>query len=281
MGARLNNEDVIKRIKEIHDNLYDLSQVFYKNRRIKIELVCQKHGSWFSYTEQLFRGQGCPKCGKIKAGKAQRTTFYEFVKIANKIHGNKYNYFESSYSKLSSSMEIECPEHGVFFQKGSEHIHQSQGCRKCGLLVSAEKRRLDVKEFILRSKKVHEDKYEYSKVNYVRNSDKVIITCPKHGGFMQEPQNHLNGSGCLKCALDEQVLRQIKTTEDFIRDSKIVHGNKYDYSRVNYVNSKSEVQIVCKKHGVFNQIANTHQFGSGCPNCNVSRRENQKILRKE
>lgn len=88
MPAKLTQEVIIQRIKKLHGNIYDLSLVNYKNRRTKIELVCKKHGGWMTLTEQLFRGQGCPVCGKKQAGKTQRIKFDDFVKRANKIHQN-------------------------------------------------------------------------------------------------------------------------------------------------------------------------------------------------
>ena len=278
MGAKLNNVDVIKRIREVHGDSYDLSEVNYKNRRTKIKVICNLHGSWLTYTEQLFRGQGCPLCASKKISEKVRIPFDEFVRRSNIIHRSKYNYFEHSYTIILNKTQIECPEHGIFSQRPSDHLYQKSGCSKCSNITNASKRKLGINSFIQKSRKLHGDKYDYSKVVYKSNHEKITISCPIHGDFKQEPQNHMNGSGCLKCSLVEQSLTQTKTTEEFIADSKLVHGNKYDYSLVSYINSKLNVEIICKKHGIFLQSARTHQDGGGCPNCNISRGE-QKIKR--
>jgi ssDNA-binding Zn-finger/Zn-ribbon topoisomerase 1 len=273
MGKKLTNKDVKKRIREIHNDLYDLSRVEYVNRRTKVELICSKHGSWLTYTEQLFRGQGCPKCGKKIAGKKRRLTFNDFVKRANEIHSIEYEYYKEGYVKSSSKLKIKCPIHGIFIQGAGEHLYSKQGCPKCGNIVNSNKRKLPLNEFISRSNEVHNNFYDYSLVDYVRSSTKVKIKCPTHGYFMQEPQNHLNGSRCPKCSLAEQVKRQTKPREVFIEQSILIHGETYDYSLIDYVRSSLNVKIVCEKHGMFLQTPNSHLTGSGCPNCNISRGE--------
>ena len=90
MAKRLTQADIIERIREVHGDKYDLSKIIYVNRRTKIELVCKLHGSWFTTTEQLFRGQGCFTCGKKQSGRTNRTSFKDFVIRANQIHENKY-----------------------------------------------------------------------------------------------------------------------------------------------------------------------------------------------
>ena len=61
----------------------------------------------------------------------------------------------------------------------------------------AVKKTLDevIKLFIKR----HNNKYDYSKVEYVNSSTKVCIICPEHGEFWQTPHKHLSGQGCPKC----------------------------------------------------------------------------------
>ena len=114
-------------------------------------------------------------------------------------------------------------------------------------------------DFIKKAKELHGDKYDYSKVNYLRSRDKVKIICPTHGEFEQKANNHLNGQGCPMC--------KISTTDSFIKKAKTVHGNKYDYSKVDYKKIKDKITIICKKHGPFIQIAGNHLAGSGCPSC--------------
>ena len=123
-------------------------------------------------------------------------------------------------------------------------------------------------QFITQSNLKHNNKYDYSLVEYRNNYTKVKIICPIHGIFEQSPDSHANrGSGCIKCAL----ARKLPTTDEFIKLCVEQHGNKYDYSLVNYVNSSTSITIICPKHGEFKQIANTHKGGAGCTLCSYER----------
>ncbi len=101
---------------------------------------------------------------------------------------------------------------------------------------------MTTEEFIQRAKAVHGDKYDYSKVKYVDRQTKVVIVCPKHGDFTQAPTSHIRGAGCPKCGNDKTALRM--TTEGFIQKAKTIHGDRYDYSKVEYVDNKKEVCII-------------------------------------
>ena len=109
--------------------------------------------------------------------------------------------------------------------------------------------------FIEKARKVHGSKYDYSKVEYVRSSDKIIIICPKHGEFKQSPGNHLAGKGCKKCGFISMWSKRLTkmTTEKFIREATNIHGNKYDYSKVKYVNASTQVIVICPIHGEIEQ----------------------------
>ena len=104
------------------------------------------------------------------------------------------------------------------------------------------------------------DKYDYSKVKYFNNQTKVCIICPKHGEFWQSPKSHLNGKGCYECSIEIRKIkckenykpnfakRNRKTNEEFIADAKKIHGEKYDYSIVEYINNKTKIIINCPIH---------------------------------
>lgn len=117
-------------------------------------------------------------------------------------------------------------------------------------------------EFVEKSINIHGIKYDYSKVIYINSRDKVEITCPIHGSFFQTPNNHLRNRGCFKCSKIKKL-----TQEEFIERAKIVHKGFYDYTKVNYINHKNKVTIVCPKHGEFLQNTNHHLRGNGCSKC--------------
>ena len=119
------------------------------------------------------------------------------------------------------------------------------------------------KEFIEKARKVHGDKYDYSKVEYIDNATKVRIICPEHGEFMQRPYSHLNGNGCPECA----GLKKWDTPK-FIEKAREVHGDRYDYSKSVYVNKRTKLTIICPIHGEFTQTPANHiRQQQGCPVC--------------
>ena len=146
----------------------------------------------------------------------------DFIEKAKTIHSNKYDYTKVEYVNASTKVCIVCPEHGEFWQDPKHHL-KGQGCPKCSKISSSQKKTLTTEEFIQRARKVHGDKYDYSKVIYEKNNKKVCIICTEHGEFWQTPHNHLKGQDCPKCSGRFQT-----DTEYFIEKAKKIHGNKYD-----------------------------------------------------
>lgn len=206
---------------------------------------------------------------------ALKRTTKQFIEEANQVHSNKYNYSNTVYTGAHEKVEIICPEHGNFIQTACVHLNGS-GCPKCGLEKIGNKKRSSLDTFIEKANQIHNNKYDYSKVEYKSGSKKVCIICPEHGEFWQTPNNHLANHGCPDCSGRGKL-----STEKFIKKAKEVHGDKYDYSKVNYINSSSKVEIICPKHGSFWQQANSHLRGTGCPQCAFERTNKQKFLTTE
>ena len=122
-------------------------------------------------------------------------------------------------------------------------------------------------KFIIDAKKIHDDKYDYSLVEYKHSGTKVKIICPTHGVFEQSPANHLKGRGCPKCAGDKTRILKQSNRGEFATKSYLIHDEKYDYSLVDYKNSGTKVKIICPTHGEFEQTPDDHLSGSGCPKC--------------
>ena len=131
----------------------------------------------------------------------------------------------------------------------------------CGCPECSKNKKLTTEEFIKRAREVHGDKYDYSKVEYINSNTKVCIICPEHGEFWQTPGSHLSGKGCEKC------VRPSYDTKSFVDCAKKIFGDKYDYSKVEYVNTKTKVCIICSKHGEFWMKPNVHLQGCGCNLC--------------
>lgn len=125
--------------------------------------------------------------------------------------------------------------------------------------------------YIQKFTEIHGKTYDYSKVQYRNTQTKVEIICKKHGCFLQSPNHHLSGKGCPMCGDN----RKTKSTKQCIEDFVQAQGGAYDYSKVQYTNQHTKVEIICKEHGSFFQSPNEHLSGKGCPKCQVS---NQNIL---
>ncbi|MDR2828338.1 MAG: hypothetical protein LBV51_02835, partial [Acholeplasmatales bacterium] len=127
-------------------------------------------------------------------------------------------------------------------------------------------------QFIEEAIKIHGSTYDYSKVNYTGTFEKVIIGCKEHGYFEQIAHKHLMGHGCRRCAqlIRNNSSRVYFNTEDWVNASKKVHGEIYDYSKSIFTSFTNKLIITCKNHGDFEQSANKHLRGHGCPNCKNS-----------
>jgi hypothetical protein len=187
------------------------------------------------------------------------------------VHGKRFDYSQTDYVNSRKKLKIACKIHGQFKQSPNSHLN-GRGCPNC-----AKNQTISTAEFISRAKKIHGKKYDYSKVNNTGNKINVKIICKIHGPFNQTPNNHFAGSGCPKCKVDCIKDALSSNTEEFINSANKIHGNIYDYSHVDYTRSRNRVKILCKKHGLFFQKANTHLNGHGCPKCThrVSKPENE------
>ncbi len=246
----MNSNDYILKAKKIHGDRYDYSLVQYKNNSIKIKIICSEHGIFEQAPYSHLSGRGCPKCaGRI-------VTDVDFILRSNKIHGKKYDYSLVQYMTTHKKVKIICPEHGIFEQAPSGHL-SGRGCPKCvGKYMNSN-------DYILKAKKIHGDRYDYSLTEYNGTNEKVKIICPKHGVFEQLPNNHLQPNRCPKCVGHTKL-----TNDDYILKAKKIHGDRYDYSLTEYKNNNTKIKIICPKHGVFEQIPSKHvNMKRGCKEC--------------
>ena len=195
-----------------------------------------------------------------------KKTTEEFIQDAYCKHGDKYNYKLVDYKNSSTKVKIICPIHGIFEQRANNHLG-GRGCFKCGYISSSKLQRKSKNDFIKKSNKIHDNKYDYSLIDYKNSSTKVKIVCPVHGTFEQTPNHHLRGQGCKKCGYDNITDLLSLSTEEFIERSKKIHGSKYDYSLVKYKNTRTKIKIICPIHGIFEQTPGNHLNGKGCKKC--------------
>ena len=208
----------------------------------------------------------------------RKLTQEEFINKANKKHNFKFDYSKSVYINNTTKIIIICPIHGEFEQTPKLHIKTKTGCMRCGKNILSKLYSHTIEDFVEKAIKIHGKKYDYSKVNYINSKKKVTIICPIHGEFEQQAGSHIKGSGCEQCGTYAMSKLNTLTIDEFIQKAKKIHRNRYDYSLVNYVNNRIKVTIVCKDHGKFKQIPNTHLLGFGCKSCGIWKNKNKIML---
>ncbi len=252
----MNKTDFITKAITIWGLKYDYSLVEYKNNLTKVKIICKIHGIFEQQPNNHLVGKiGCKQCAKL-----QKTISKEvFLQRANNKHKFKFQYDLTNYINQDTKIDIICSNGHKFQQTPNAHIYGKigKGCKQC--LLDA----FNTTSFIKRAKEKHGEKYDYSLTVYKAMKTIIKIICPKHGVFEQRPDNHLHNGGCNACGQETHKLGAIK----FIKQSKELHGEKYDYSLVDYNNYYDKVKIICPKHGVIEQSPNNHLQGSGCFKC--------------
>ncbi len=203
---RLTNEEFINKAKKIHGNRYDYSNVFYKNAKTKVKIICKVHGEFLQIPDKHLYGHNCPLCNSKK----KRTT-KEFIERARKVHGNKYDYSNGVYKNKNSKICIICPEHGEFWQNAHNHL-SGNGCPKC-----SKRFRYKTNDFIEKASIIHNGKYDYSGSQYLNTKTKIKIICPIHGEFWQLPEKHIIGNGCPRCS-ESKMERDVSV---FLKENNI------------------------------------------------------------
>lgn len=266
-GKKLTTEAWIERAKKVHpDYLYEKTQ--YKNANTSLIVTCPYHGD-FKVIPKAFMHSGyeCAKCKKEKKFKEDGKLVIEKLK---ELHPD-YDYSNSIYKGIKKKINVFCPKHGEFTQLVYYGLNGGR-CPKCiqedkigDLFCNT------TEEFIEKAKKLYGEKYSYEKTD-LKNRNKhgyVTITCPKHGDFYRAPTDFLRGEGCGHCDYKNR-----KTLDEFIKEAKRVHGEKYDYSLVEYEDGHKKVPIIChekdefgNEHGIFWQTPKNHLHGYGCKKC--------------
>jgi very-short-patch-repair endonuclease len=210
----------------------------------------------------------------------KRLTQNEVLERFKKIHGDKYDYSKVNYISNHTKINITCPIHGSWTQTPSDHLH-GHGCMGCRNNKLSELK-YDLKQIKDRCVNTYGEKYNYDNIiEYKGITESIIIECEKHKyKFKTTFFKHLQSKdgGCRKCHYETNRIKLSSNTPDFIEKSKKIHGGKYDYSKVKYVNNYSKVIIECDIHGSFEQTPLGHIINKqGCPGCKESKGE--KLIR--
>lgn len=249
--AKYTTAEIVYQFKKTHGDKFDYSLVNYVHSQKKVKIICRTHGVFEQHVSMHRKGQGCAKCMFDE----KRHSLNEVIHKFNEVHGNRYDYSQAVYVNTDTKIKIKCLEHGIFEQAPEKHL-QGNGCPRC---IGRHKTQFEIiAEFTAR----HGDTYKYDQVIFMGMNNKVIITCSVHGNFHQTPTKHISGQGCPKCAGTAPL-----SNDEIIEKFKITHGDKFNYSEVGYVNTKTAVKIICNEHGAFYQLPHLHVNGSGCPIC--------------
>lgn len=187
----------ISNAKLLHGNKFDYSNTFLTKLTDKVLIGCKVHGDVEvragSHTNPSQK-TGCPKC----SGR-ERMTAERFILKGKEIHGDKYDYSTVIFTENKANVSIICKIHGEFKCRAQNHYRKTNptGCPECGKL--SKNRIKEQQKVILDFKSVHGNLYDYSKVIYIGQLDKITIICKEHGEFLQNPKEHFKGHGCQKC----------------------------------------------------------------------------------
>ncbi len=207
---------------------------------------------------------------------------------------SRYDFSRAQYhGALQRMTGVLCPEHGAFTQYPAQFRKGGAGCPACGDVTRRAKRRSSLADVVAAAQTRRDGSYTYERAVYVNNATKFTVTCPHHGDFEITPNNHLAGKGCPACGASKRghrkdVSASARRTADaklaehaarFEADARAVHGDRYDYSRVQYTGRRQPVEIVCPVHGSFVQAAEKHlSRAQGCPDCSHHRSKGEAEL---
>jgi hypothetical protein len=250
----------IARARDLHGVRFQCDRSSWVDADNHVRIQCPAHG-WFT---QISRNHirpnsfgGCTTC-------RENDSWMLFLSKTRKKHGVRFEYDRSSWKNSGQSVSIKCQMHGWFKQKIFDHLRHS-GCFECA--KKSMNTLLPLEELMASFRKAHGDRYSYDKVDYKGTKETITIVCQVHGDFRQKPAQHMMGNGCQRCSK-----RYRWNTEEFINNSREVHGNKFTYDRTEYLGALASVTITCPHHGDFQtQPARHIQFKNGCPHCNSRR----------
>ena len=208
----------------------------------------------------------------------KKLTNEEFINKSILIHKDHYNYSLVEYIKNKSKVKLICNIHNNIFEITPNMHLDGQGCKLCKNETLSKLKKFSIEQILLKFKEIHNNKYNYSLIEYVGYDMYVKIICNIHGIFEKTPHLHIMGQGCPSCSKEKDSLNRRKNITEFINESNIIHNNKYDYSKVIYVNNKSKIIVICKIHGEFLTTLSLHLYQKcGCTKCNSSLGEERII----
>jgi very-short-patch-repair endonuclease len=227
-NRKYTKEEIIQKAKEVHGDTYDYSKVVYTGICDNIIIICKEHGVFSQTPNTHIRGAGCQQCFYERMSINQRFTKDDIIQKAKELHGDTYDYSKAEYNGIDTKMTIICKNHGEFLQTPYCHINKEHGCKMCSAIIRGENRTWTTEQFIEKANIVHNNIYNYTKTEYTKQNEKVIIICETHGEFLQQPSNHLQGQRCPKCVKKTETKLYEKIQPLY---STIIHQFKQEWCK--------------------------------------------------
>lgn len=248
-----------------HGNKYNYSKVNYINNHKDVIIICKLHGEFNVAPSNHLKGESCPKCRNRHLEKLSNTA--KFIEQAKNIHGDKCDYSKVKYINSKTKVEIICNTHKIEFWQTPDNHLSGKSCNKCGVITCSFKRSYTTDSYIKKASLIHNNQYDYSKVNYVGWKTNINVICKFKHETNVKPEYHLK-YGCSTCIHIKMEQLKEHYAEKFIERAKNIHLNKYNYSKVNYINNYTKVIIICEQGHEFKMTPNLHVFSKcGCPTC--------------
>lgn len=252
MCVRYTREQFIEKAIAVHGDYYDYSKVIYVNNKTKVCIICPIHGEFWQTPGSHLQSKGCKKCAD---------------EIRSK-HGI------DSDVRLIAEKALELNQNGMTVSQVSDEIGEPASLLRYYVNkffpnsdFSSRKPPKTLEQLIPEWEIIHDNYYDYSETNQIKDGYKVDIICPIHGKFEQRIYGHSGGRGCNECGYDvtSQKLRFDK--KEYVRRCNIKHQNKYSYDKL--VISRDRIGIIsCPEHGDFEIDKHKHlKDGVGCPQC--------------
>lgn len=202
---------------------------------------------------------------------AKKINTEEFIKRSKEIFGNRFLYDKTVYEKSSKKLIITCRIHGDFEIRPDNHINNKSICRECSLDARRKRKKITNENLYEEIKKLDLPKnLRYDKnFKFKRLSDKIDFYCIIHDLNYKVSIDKLifHNNQCPECAKLKRAKSNTKSIDDVIEEFNRLYGNKYDYSKFNYINSKTNSIIICKEHGEFKSSYQDHKNGKICEKC--------------
>jgi hypothetical protein len=196
----------------------------------------------------------------------------DFIEKFRKVHGDRYDYSAFQYLDSNTKVKIICKNHGPY--ETLPYNHFTHHCYECSKITVLRKNSNSKEKFIIKARKIHGEKYDYSMVVKPLDRNKIKIICKIHGQFSLSAGHHLAGRGCKKCTREN--IRFLAMNE-FIKKANIIHNNKYSYERINYKGDDKKLFVTCLDHGDFYIQGRNHLKGRGCSTCKVTKASFKEI----